>query len=82
MAKVVIGARKKELGAWHKNGREDRAEMQPQRCEVCVETDEYERERAAAPSVANKAHGRLEKRPYLLVLCGSKTRSHSRTLST
>ena len=25
MAKIVMGVRKKELGAWHENGREDRA---------------------------------------------------------
>ena len=39
------------------------------------------RERAVAPSKVNKACGRLDKRPYPRVLCGSKTRSHSRTLS-
>jgi len=65
MAKVVMGARKKELGAWRKNGGEDRV-----------------REKAAAPSEANKARGRLEERPYFRVLCGSKTRSHPPVLST
>ena len=40
--------------------------MQPQRREVRVENDEYER--AAVPSEANKACGRLEKRPYLHVV--------------
>ena len=40
--------------------------MQPQCHEVRVENDEYER--AAVPSEANKACGRLEKRPYLRVV--------------
>ena len=35
------------------------------------------RERPAAPSVANKACGRLEKLPYPRVLCGAKPRSQS-----
>ena len=34
--------------------------------------------RAAAPTVANKVRGRLEKLPYPLVLCGAKPRSHPR----
>ena len=35
--------------------------------EVRIENNEYER--AAAPSVANKARGRLQKLPYPRVLC-------------
>ena len=46
--------------------------MQPQRREVRVENDEYEREQHAAPREANKLRGRLDKRPYLRVLWGSK----------
>ena len=50
--------------------------MQPQRREVRVENDEYEREQQA-PSVANKARGRLEKLISLrCVLCGAKPPSH------
>ena len=52
--------------------------MLPQRREVRVKNDEYEHgTRAAAPSEANKARGRLEKPPYLRVLCNLETRSHS-----
>ena len=43
--------------------------------------ERWVQERSAAPSEANKARGRLDKRPCLHVLCGSKTCSHSRTLS-
>ena len=59
MAKVVMGARKKELGAWRKKGGEDRV-----------------REKAAAPSEANKARGRLEERPYLRAFCAVRKRAH------
>ena len=42
--------------------------------EVRVENDEYEREQQRL--------AKQRKLPYLRVLCSSKTRSHSRTLST
>ena len=74
----MTGARKEELGAWCENG-EDKVQKQRQCCEVRIENDAYER--AAAPSEVNKASGGLEKPPYLRVLCGSKMRSRSRTLS-
>ena len=38
--------------------------------------EQWVQERAAAPSVANKACGHLEKLPYPRVLCGAKQRSH------
>ena len=50
--------------------------MQPQRHEVCVENDQYER--AAAHSIANKAHGHLEKIPHPHILGGAKPHSHPR----
>ena len=50
--------------------------MQPQCREVRVENDEYESEQQRP----NIARGRLEKQPYLCVLCSSKMRSHSPTL--
>ena len=79
MAKIVMGARKKELGAWRENGRED----SERKCSHnAVKSASSTRERAAVPSEANKARGRLEKRPYPRVLCGSKPRSHPQTLST
>ena len=46
-AKVVTGVRKKELGAWRENG-EDSVKCRPQRREVRVENDEYERESSSA----------------------------------
>ena len=49
---------------------------QRQNAKSCDGSDE---ERA---SEANKARGRLEERPYLRALCGSKTRSHPPVLST
>ena len=50
--------------------------MQPQCCEVYVENDEYKR--AAAPSIANKVHGHLEKIPHPHVLCGVTPHSQPR----
>ena len=52
--------------------------MQPQRREVRVENDEYER--AAAPSETNKARSRLEKRPYLRAFCAVQKRAHNLAL--
>ena len=52
--------------------------MLPQHREVRVKNDEYEHgTRAAVPSEANKVRGRLEKPPYLRVLCDLETHSHS-----
>ena len=76
MAKVVIVVRKKELGAWRVNG------MQPQCREVRVENDEYEREQQRLAKQIKRVVVLIKKRPYLRILCGSKTRSHSGTLST
>ena len=75
MAKIMMGERKKELGAWRENRREDRAYMQPQCCEVRVKSNEYKREQQ-----------RLEKQIKSVVVlinsrvpCGSKPHSHPQT---
>jgi len=78
MANIVMGARKKELGAWHENRREDRAYMQPQRREVCVKNNEYKREQQRLEKQI-KSVVILIKRPYSCVLCGSKPHSHPQT---
>ena len=67
---------KEELGAWCESGREDREHKCSHNAVKSASRMMSMRERAAAPSVANIAHGLLEKWSYPCVLCSSKLRSY------
>ena len=75
MAKIVIGVRKEELGAWRENGREDRAQMQPQRREVRVENDEYEREQQQRLAKQIKCVVVL-RNDHIFAFCAVQKRAH------
>ena len=75
---MVMGARKKEPGTWHENGREDRECKCNQNPVKSASRMMSTRESSSTYREANKAYGRLEKLPYPCVLCGVKPRSHPR----
>ena len=75
-----MGVRKKELGAWHKNGREGRERKcnhnAVQSTSRSPRRERWVRERTAAPNIANKALCCPEKLLYPHILCCAKPHSH------